>query len=208
MKTRGLHVARLLMLAGAGCSPSPESPPAPQPAPVVEKPAAPPSRSPVVAARVRRPDRYDFNGEIPGVQTLDEFRSRHAKSAEQPYASAGHEVPGIVQEIVGQHQLTVAGRDVLRAEYTFVDGILARIDLYCEAQRLHETAAAIREEHGDPDEEVAGRRTWEGTRGNLRLTIREQSLVVTFEDQQLSAEIVRRVLATQSVRAKPDSEAP
>ncbi len=55
------------------------------PAPVVEKPAALPSRSPVVAARVRRPDRYDFNGEIPGVQTLDEFRSRHAKSAEQPY---------------------------------------------------------------------------------------------------------------------------
>jgi len=208
MNTRGGHLATLLMLVGFGCSPAPEPPKAPQPAPVVEKPAAPPARPPIVAARVQRPDRYDFNGEIPGVQTLDEFRARHPKSTEQPYTSAGHKVPGVVQGIVDQHQLTVAARDVLRAEYTFVDGILARIDLYCEAQRLHETAATIREEHGDPDEESAGRRTWEGTRGNLRLTIREQSLVVTFEDQQLSTEIVQRVLAAQSFRPEANSEAP
>ena len=205
MNTR-LHVAPLLMLAGFGCSPAPEPPKAPQPAPVVEKPAAPPPTPPIVAARVRRSDRYDFNGEIPGVQTLEEFRSRHPRSAEQPYASGGHKVPGIVQGIVDQNQLVVVGRDVLRAEYTFVDGTLARIDLYCEAQHLHETAAAIREQHGEPDEEVAGRRTWEGTSGNLRLTRREPSLIVTFEDKTLSAEIVRRVLAAQSLPPEGKAE--
>ncbi|AMV18273.1 hypothetical protein [Planctomyces sp. SH-PL14] len=226
---RYLIVFCVLAATAAGCSkttePAAQATPATQPSsqeprkpiatttpipaePVVEEPPVDPN-DPLAAFRTSKGPatwRPDFKGDTPGVLSIRDFRTSRKPLVETPHSLMGVSVPGVVDAIILEDQLTIANKRVNEASYTFVDGVLARIRLTLAGDSHDDVKAALTEKYGKPT--PSG--TWDGADGNVYLRNSGPGIEVVYSDDTLSAELDQRekaaTLAADQSKAKTNAK--
>ena len=177
---------------------------------------------PISSGPVEKPELLEFQGDVLGELTLEEFRTKYAVTEEgitfpvmpgdsypgiANYTMSWHKEAGLVVAIPSYRTLpeqwAIGGAPTLSVTYDFLDGVLQGISFFVKDRNIPAVVYELEQEYGKPDIVDASHvRRWNGPTWTL---IVEPDGSIAFLDSARTKELAAR---REAVRTKETAASP